>query len=83
MVVRTDNHFRRMSTLDPIHDAQHDAAVGLIGPVGTSTDDGTLTDLPRPGTPETVPHAGHHEQPIEVVHLVVTVFRSLVCAKIS
>ena len=65
LVIGADDNIGRVSVLDPIHDAQHDAVIRRVDPVGAPSNDGTLTDLPRTGTPETVSHAGYHEQPIE------------------
>lgn len=70
IVGRTDDHIGRLPTLDPIHYTQHDTVVRLVDPVGTPTDECTLTDLPRPKAPGTVSHTRHNEQPIEFVHLV-------------
>jgi hypothetical protein len=79
IVVRANDHTRRISTLDPIHDTQHDAMVRLVDPVGTPTSDGALTELPCTRSPNAVSHAGYHEQPIERVHLVST--SSFACAR--
>lgn len=70
LLVRANNHTRRVPVLDPVHDAQHDAVVRLVDSVGTPTDDGTLTQLPRSWPTVTVAHTGYHEQPPERVHLV-------------
>jgi len=69
MLVSANDHTRWISVLDPIHDAQHDAVIRFVDPVGTPPYDGTLSELPRARAPVTVSHAGYHEQPIERVHL--------------
>ena len=68
VVICTDDHSRRVSVLDPIHDAQQDAVVRLVDRVGTVG--GTLTKLPGPCASVTVPHTWYHEQTPERVHLV-------------
>ena len=67
--IRTDDDSGLVPVLNPVHDAQHDTVVCLVGPIGTPTKEDTLTDLPRSWPPEAVSHSGYHEQPPKRVHL--------------
>jgi len=69
LIVGADNDLRRVTTFNPIDQAQQEVVVRLVDCVRANTYQRALPDLPGPRAGETMTHAGNHKETIKVVQV--------------